>query len=230
MIWIANQATGPMKNSKLPSTFPNERSVCSAEELSHIIQGRRSVRSYEARPVNREQIMQMLEAARWAPSPHGRQPWRFAVITQPEVRQRLADAMGERWRRQLALDGQDEHTVKLRLDKSYQRILQAPLNIVPCLYLNDLDTYSDAERQTAEHTMAVQSLGCAVQNMLLMAYSLGLDCGWMCAPLFCPEVVCAALNLDKALIPHALITAGYAAKDPLRRPRLPLDKLIVFYE
>jgi len=66
--------------------------------------------------------------------------------------------------------------------------------------------------------------------MLLMAYDLGLDAGWMCAPLFCPEVVCEALELDRRLIPHALITVGYAAADPLRRERLPLSTLIVRFE
>ena len=78
--------------------------------------------------------------------------------------------------------------------------------------------------------MAIQSLGCAVQNMLLMAYQLGLDGGWMCAPLFCPGVVGAALDLDPALTPHALITLGYAAADPLRRERLPLERLIVRFD
>jgi nitroreductase len=66
--------------------------------------------------------------------------------------------------------------------------------------------------------------------MLLMAYDLGLDGGWMCAPLFCPEVVCQALDLDTRLTPHALITLGYAAADPKRRERLPLDTLIVHFD
>jgi nitroreductase len=78
--------------------------------------------------------------------------------------------------------------------------------------------------------MAIQSLGCAVQNMLLMAYSLGLDGGWMCAPLFCPEVVAGALDLDPALTPHALITLGYAAADPVRKDRLPLEQLVVRFD
>jgi len=52
----------------------------------------------------------------------------------------------------------------------------------------------------------------------------------MCAPLFCPEVVCETLNLDKRLIPHAIITLGYAAADPQRRERLPLESLIVRFD
>jgi coenzyme F420-0:L-glutamate ligase / coenzyme F420-1:gamma-L-glutamate ligase len=66
--------------------------------------------------------------------------------------------------------------------------------------------------------------------MLLMAYDLGLDAGWMCAPLFCPEIVCEALDLDPRLIPQALITIGYAATDPQRRERLPLSRLIVRFD
>ncbi len=65
----------------------------------------------------------------------------------------------------------------------------APVCVVVCLYLEDLDVYPDVERQAAETTMAVQSLGAAAQNLLLAAYALGLDAGWLCAPLFCPDTV-----------------------------------------
>jgi F420 biosynthesis protein FbiB-like protein len=198
--------------------------------LMDIIRGRRSVRRYQDRPVPRELIEEILEAARWAPSPHGRQPWRFAVLTRDAPKRALAAAMGDEWRRQLALDGQAQEIIEARFAKSRERIILAPAIVVPCLYLADLDAYPDADRNAAEATMAIQSLGCAVQNMLLTAYSLGLDGGWMCAPLFCPEVVVGALDLDPALIPHALITLGYAAADPVRRERLPLERLIVRFD
>lgn len=210
----------------MAETTPNREHLTLAE----IISGRRSVRRYHDRPVPHEALMAMLEAARWAPSPHGRQPWRFVVLTRPEIKQRLADSMGDEWRRQLSLDGQAPEIIETRFNKSKQRIQNAPAIIIPCLYLADLDKYPDAARDAAETTMAVQSLGCAVQNILLTAYQLGLDGGWMCAPLFCPEVVVTALDLDPALIPHALITIGYAAADPQRRPRRPLNELIVRFD
>jgi F420 biosynthesis protein FbiB-like protein len=211
-----------------PVSHGDER--VSIDELTRVIEGRRSVRVYQPHAVTREQIIKLLEAARWAPSPHGRQPWRFAVITQPTTRKRLAHAMGENWRHQLEQDEHEAHNIHLRLEKSYQRIRSAPAIIIPCLYLRDMDHYPDDERQTAEHTMAVQSLGCAVQNMLLMAYGLGLDCGWMCAPLFCSDAVRDALELDSWMIPHALITVGYAAEDPPRRPHVPVEDLLILYE
>ena len=40
----------------------------------------------------------------------------------------------------------------------------------------------------------------------------------------------AALDLDAALIPHALIPVGYAARDPKRRPRRPLEELVVRFD
>jgi F420 biosynthesis protein FbiB-like protein len=175
-------------------------------------------------------IEQVLEAARWAPSPHGRQPWRFAVLTRAAAKERLVAAMGAEWQRNLEMDQEPAGVVAARLEKSRERMLRAPALIIPCLYLAELDTYPDAERQAAEATMAVQSLGAAIQNLLLAAFALGLDGGWMCAPLFCPEVVRDALGLDVGLIPHALITLGFAAQDPVRRPRRPLGELIVYDE
>lgn len=119
--------------------------------------------------------------------------------------------------------------VEKRLEDSRRRLLDAPVLVLICLYLKDLDVYLDAERQRSETMMAVHSLGAAAQNALLAAYDLGLDAGWMCAPLFCPEKVVEALGLDPKLVPHALLTLGYAEGDPpKRRPRRPLDELVVY--
>ncbi len=195
-----------------------------------LARSRRSVRAFQPRPVPRAALEELLTAAAWAPSPHGRQPWRFVVLTRPEPKARLAAAMGDDWRATLAQDGQPAELVALRLGKSHERIREAPALVLACLYLDDLDHYPDEQRQRAEETMAVQSLGAAIQNLLLAAYALGLDTGWMCAPLFSPDSVRAALDLAPSLIPHALIPIGYAARDPKRRPRRPLDELVVRWE
>jgi F420 biosynthesis protein FbiB-like protein len=177
--------------------------------------------------VPRELIEAAVEAAGWAPSPHGRQPWRFAIVESQERRALLADAMATSWRQQLALDGQPEETIAVRLAKSRERMTDASLLIIPCLYLDDLDVYPDEERQDAERIMAIQSLGAAIQNLLLSLHSNGLDAGWMCAPLFCPDVVRDVLGLEGTVIPHAMIPVGFAARDPVRRPRHSIDELIV---
>jgi PPOX class probable F420-dependent enzyme len=199
-------------------------------DFASLARGRHVVRQFKPDPVPRELVEMALEAARWAPSPHGAQPWRFVVLTRAEPKERLADAMAADWRRNLQMDGESAEVVEIRLEKSRRRIIASPVLIIPCLYLEDLHSYPDPARQEAEVTMAVQSLGAAVQNLLLSAYSLGLDTGWMCAPLFCPGIVREALDLSETLTPHALINMGYGAKDPPRRPHRPLSELVVRYD
>jgi PPOX class probable F420-dependent enzyme len=199
-------------------------------DMLPLARGRQSVRAFLDRPVPREALEYMLEAARWAPSPHGTQPWRFVVLTRAEAKERLAGAMGAEWQATLEMDGQPLEVIATRLEKSRQRIRTAPALVLACLFLGDLDRYPDPQRQEAEATMAVQSLGAALQNMLLAAYAQGLDTGWMCAPLFCPDTVRDALDLDATLIPHALITVGYKAAEPKRRPHRPISDLVIRFD
>ena len=201
-----------------------------SDDLDSVIRGRRSVRSFLPDPVPPELIRGAIEAAGWAPSPHGRQPWRFAVVESAGRRAGLAEAMAATWDAQLRLDGQDEEVVRIRLEKSKQRLIEAPVLVIPCLYLADLDDYPDPDRQEAERIMAIQSIGAAIQNFLLTVYAAGFDAGWMCAPLFCPDVVAGYLGLADGLIPHALLPVGKAAKDPVRRGRLPIDALIAQWD
>ena len=195
-----------------------------------MIRGRRSVRNLLPEPVPPEAIRRAIESAGWAPSPHGRQPWRFAVVESAELKERLATEMAGAWQSQLALDGQDAAVIGIRLRKSQERIISAPVIVVVCLYLEDLDPYPDPDRTAAEETMAVHSLGAAVQNFLLQIYADGYDAGWMCAPLFCPDVVRDVLQLAPELIPHAMLPVGRAGADPVRRPRLPVEDLIARWE
>lgn len=156
-------------------------------------------------------VNRLLEAATWAPSAHNRQPWRFAVLSTIEVRKQLAAAMGERLRADLTADGAAPELIERDVSRSYSRISGAPLAIVVCLSMADMDRYPDARRNDAEYLMAVQSVAMAAQNLLLAAHAEGLGACWMCAPLFCPEVVRQTLNLPADWQPQALITLGYPA-------------------
>ena len=95
------------------------------------------------------------------------------------------------------------------------------------LTLADLDSYPDEQRQQAEFLMAAQSLGAAAQNVMLTAHAYGLASCWMCAPLFCPEVVRDALELPPDVIPQALITLGYPALEPPLREKKPLGEIVL---
>ena len=198
------------------------------DAFSAVVRERRSVRRFRTDPLPDGVLDRILEAGLWAPSPHGAQPWRYAVVTRAETKACLADAMAADWRHNLEMDGQPDDVITARLDGSRRRLLEAPAHVIVCLYAVELDRYPDPERAAAERIMAIQSLGACAQTMLLTAYALGVDAGWMCAPLFCPEVVVETLGLDPLLTPHGLLAIGHAAADPRRRPRRPLATLVAF--
>ena len=87
-------------------------------EVISAIQKRYSVRKYENKPVEREVIMRLIEAARIAPSASNRQEWRFVVVTDAETRDALRDAAsGQRFVAQApiviaACAETDGHTMK----------------------------------------------------------------------------------------------------------------------
>jgi nitroreductase len=61
------------------------------EVLPEILQ-RRSIRSFNAEPVEKDQLERILEAGRLAPSAKNRQEWRFITIQKKEVRQKMMEA------------------------------------------------------------------------------------------------------------------------------------------
>jgi nitroreductase len=58
-------------------------------EVFEAIRTRRSIRAYDQKPVEEEKLRRVLEAARLAPSAGNRKPWRFIVVTDPEVKENL---------------------------------------------------------------------------------------------------------------------------------------------
>ncbi|MCU0861591.1 MAG: nitroreductase family protein [Methanomassiliicoccales archaeon] len=58
-------------------------------EVSSAIQKRRSIRKYKAKEVPHDLLLEILEAARLAPSGANRQPWQLIVVTDLERRRGL---------------------------------------------------------------------------------------------------------------------------------------------
>lgn len=56
-----------------------------------VIKTRRSVRSYQKKPIPREVLEDIIDCARFAPSANNRQPWEFVVVTDAPMRKKLAD-------------------------------------------------------------------------------------------------------------------------------------------
>ncbi len=195
--------------------------------LLETIKNRRSIRRYQSEPIARNVIETLLTAAIWAPSAHNRQPARFCVIDTPAQIEKLARAMGAQLRADLEADGADSALIEADTARSYARISGAPVVIVLCLSMTDMDVYGDDRRDQNEYLMAVQSAALAGENLLLAAHDAGLGACWMCAPLFCPDVVRAALDLPGDWQPQALITLGYPA-ETREKSRNPLEMSVLW--
>jgi F420 biosynthesis protein FbiB-like protein len=195
--------TGAEDKKPLAGSYTHMHSII------NILHTRRSIRHYLDRPVPPESIDQLLEAATWAPSAHNRQPWRFAVIATDAAKAQLADRMGERLRSDRLRDGDPIDQIERDVKRSRERITTAPVVIAVCLSMMDLDHYPDDRRNVLERAMAMQSVAASIQNLLLTAHDLGLGACWMCAPLFCPDVVREVLHLPDDWEAQALVTIGY---------------------
>ena len=191
-----------------------------------IIKDRRSVKEYSSKEVSKEVLFRILEAGRWAPSAHNAQPWRFMVIRDSALKQKLAEDMAGRWDEDMSKNGISKEHRESLIKASVKQFRSAPVVIIACLTMEDMDEYPDDRRKKIEYVMAVQSVAAAVENMLLVAHGEGLGACWFCAPLFCQDVVRKILKIPQHVDPQALITLGYPANKPNPPPRKSLEEIV----
>ena len=191
---------------------------------------RRSVRRFRDQEVPADALQQILETASWAPSAHNRQPWRFVVLKSPQAKTNLAQGMGADFLHALLADGLPAEEAQAQVERSRQRIEQAPVVVLVCLDAAEGDPYADSARQAAEVWMGVQSVAMAGQNLLLAAHACGLGGVWICAPLFAAAAVRRSLDLPEAWQPQGMVLLGYAQSVPAARARRPLSDVVVFIE
>ncbi|WP_322788914.1 nitroreductase family protein [Paraburkholderia rhynchosiae] len=223
-LWI-DPRMGSAKGQKLTIAYPPVAVASAALSGS----GRRSVRRYKADAVDPETVEDLLRAAIAAPSAHNRQPWRFAVIDSFDRKAALATSMGERLRIDRLRDGDDEGDVERDVERSYARIVSAPVIVVVCMTMEDMDVYPDPVRSRCEHLMAVQSTAMAGANLLLAAHAVGLGGCWLCAPLFCPDVIGQVLGLPAHWQAQGMVTLGYPSADPKPFMRRSIRDVTVFF-
>lgn len=196
--------------------------------LADLIGSRRSVRWYTSAPVPEQLVDDLLKCAIRAPSAHNRQPWRFVVLVDSEVKSQLASAMAHRLMKDRQRDGDASESIETDARRSVCRLVKAPVVIVALMTMRDMDRYSDPRREAAEQMLAVQGTAMAVQNVLLAAHEVGLGACIMCAPAFCPEEVREALGLPGDWIAQCAITLGWPDESRLSAPRDrgPLNQIV----
>jgi F420 biosynthesis protein FbiB-like protein len=196
--------------------------------LHKYLRSRRSIRRFQPKDVDRETLTRILVTATHAPSAHNRQPWRFAVLTQTEPKSHLSELLGAEFRRDLAGNGLTQAEIESRLQRSRNRIMGAPVVIILCMDMSEMDVYPDEKRSNAERTMAVQSVAAAGLQLQLAAQSDGLSSVWTCWPLFSPHTVKNALGLPETWEPQAMFFIGYSLEEAKEKVLKPLDDVAIF--
>ena len=165
------------------------------------IKERRSVRAFTDNKVSDEDIKQLLEAARWAPSAGNTQPLELVIVKAAVTKQKLSEAA---------------------LNQSL--IQQASIVIVVCA---DVTRSSRGYGIRGELLYSIQDTAAATENILLAAQELGLTTCWIGA--FHEKEVAKIINAPKSVKPIAIIPVGYPAFRPVVPQKRALNE-IVHYE
>ena len=144
------------------------------------------------------------------------------------VKTQLADAMAEDFERDLRQDGVPTEKIQAQIKRSKDRLTSAPVVILLCLDMSEMDAYPDKKRQQAERTMAIQSVAAAGLQLLLAAHAEGLGGVWVCAPLFAQETIQKTLNLSISWEPQGMFYVGYVAQSPEPRERKSIESVSIF--
>ena len=116
-----------------------------------LVKKRYSVRSYELRPIEPEKLDYVMECVRLAPSAVNFQPWKFAVITEPEALKVIKTAYGREW-----------------------------FQTAPCVIVACADHDKSWHRQADGKDHADIDVAIAVEHLCLAAAEQGLGTCWVC--------------------------------------------------
>ena len=187
----------------------------------------RSIRKYENKALSLDLLNKIISAALKAPSAKNRQPWRFIVLVSEE-KDKFVQVMRQGIER--------ERVTKVLLPNSSNYISaakhtatiieQAPVLIVVC-NPSGHSLYEDLTPEEKIYERAdMQSIGAAIQNMLLEATSLGIGTLWICDTYFAYDDL-KDYFCDKGEI-IAAVALGYPAEHPSERPRKDFDEVVEF--
>ena len=149
------------------------------------------------------------------------------MIMDSTVKENLANAMAQDFERDLTRDKLAPEKIQAQIKRSKERIISAPIAILLCLDMIEMDSYADEKRNKAEYMMAVQSVATAGLQLLLAAHAEGLGGVWACWPLFAQQTIQKTLNLSETWEPQAMFFLGHPQDIPEVRERKPLDTIVI---
>ncbi|MEG0284333.1 MAG: nitroreductase family protein [Erysipelotrichales bacterium] len=172
------------------------------------IYDRRSIRDYSEKEVSQEQLEQVIDAARHAPSGSNTQPWRFIVVKDTKKREELSF-----------------------ISEKQEWMNKAPISIV-CIAEGSVrgieeDQLLDEETPGHQAKRLVRDTSIAITHLILEAEHLGLSTCWV--GWYEQEDIKKVMNLPQNTYVVGVITLGYAKNKVKARKRKELNE-ILFYE
>jgi nitroreductase len=177
------------------------------KNLLELVKKRQSDRNYDAlRPVEQEKLDYILEVARLAPSACNAQPWKFIVVTDPELKKQTAAAIADR-------------TLGMN-----HFAYQAPVHII--LVEENANFTSKAGGLVKQKHFPDTDLGIAAAHITLAAAEQGLgSCivGW-----FDEKKLRKLLGIPASKRPMFVITLGYSTQTTREKKRKGLKEVVSF--
>ena len=182
-------------------------------EVMEAIKGRRSIRNYTSRPVDDKTLEIILEAARQAPSWANTQCWRFILVRDKKVKDKLIDTL-----------------IRLpnRPNPAARAVKETPVTIVACAELRK-SGYSFREPKkpvTDKGDWYMYDVALAMENLTLAAHGLGL--GTVHVGAFDAVKAAEVLEVPEGFAVVSMTPLGYPDEEPDPRPRKEMAE-IVFY-
>ncbi|MGA9387494.1 MAG: nitroreductase family protein [Candidatus Bathyarchaeia archaeon] len=190
-------------------------------DFSEVIAKRRSIRKFKEDSVSDEALSRVLEAGRWAPSAGNTQPWRFIVVTDPEVRQRIAAVCTESSKKAWSRFTPERAKYLAQRGGSWDKssMGRIPALVVVC--------YEVLERMREEFVLG--SAWAAIENMLLAATAEGLaSCIYTYYDLEEEQKLKEILRVPNKYRIAAMIQLGFSCVEPPLPSRKTLKEIVSY--
>ena len=178
-----------------------------------VIKNRRSVRAFNGHALSAELLQELLLMGTKAPSGKNRQPWSFVVL-QEKAKERLVSLM-EKTAGEKEAKGQNIGSLRISL----QAIHEAGAIVLVYNPYARLEPDYSANRRL----MDTQSIGAAIENIILAAEAHSLGTLWICDVFQCEPAISDCFGQAHELV--AAVAIGYPAQHPYERRRKSLEQV-----